>query len=228
MLLPTHPLRATRHICLALLALTAWALSCHAYAQARCERVEIIAPTKGLHTGDSKPEIRWQGNPQNTYRLQVAVVLPEGRLLDSIDTQVVGTRWAFGAPMPVPLAAVKVVVSRNCDSYTVQDLHAAPPHFFYDARAQCTIEPMSMVQTQNTLRWKTVGKADKFAITLFETSSEHGKLKEVQRIDRVETTEPFLELSGALLKTTVVASVQAQCGEVWSQPRGIAISGLKR
>jgi hypothetical protein len=137
----------------ALLVLASLALPLLSIAQPRCERVEIIAPAKGIHINDSKPEIRWQGNPQDTFRLQVAVVLPEGRLLDSIDTQVVGTRWAFGTPIAVPLAAVKVVVSRNCDNYTVQDLHAAPPHFFFDALARCAIEPMSVVQAHNTVRW---------------------------------------------------------------------------
>jgi len=233
MFLFPRTLRETRYIRLALLAAIAWTLSSQAYAQTQCERVEILAPVKGVHIDDSKPEIRWQGNPLDTYRLQVAVVLPEARLLDSVDTQVVGTRWAFGAPISVPLAAVKVVVSRNCEHYTVQDLNAAPPHFFYDARAQCAVEPMSVVQTQNTLRWKASPKADKFAITFFEAVSDLGKLVEVRRIDRFETTESFWDIPAALqskpvttssVASTMVASVQAQCGVVWSQPRAISIS----
>lgn len=233
MFLLIHPLLETRYICLALLAHMAWFTSPHTYAQTRCERMEVSVPAKGSHIDVLKPEIRWQGNPLDTYRLQVAVVLPEARLLDSVDTQVVGTRWAFGAPISVPLAAVKVVVSRNCDTYTVQDLNAAPPHFFYDALAQCAIEPMSVVQTQNTLRWKASSKADKFAITFFEAVSDLGKLLEVRRIDRIETTEPFWDMPVALqsksdttssVASTMVASVQAQCGVVWSQPRAISIS----
>ena len=233
----TTPVRAARCISLSLLAFLAWAYSPHAQAQARCEPVEADLPAKGSHIDDSKPEIRWPGNPQVTYRLQVAVVLPEGRLLESVDTQVVGTRWVLGSPIAVPLAAVKVIVSRNCGHYTVQDLHAAAPHFFYDALAQCAIEPMSVVQTQNTLSWKTVAKADKFAITLFEAISDQGKLVEVRRLDRFETTEPHWDMSPVLqgkptaatssVAIAMVASVEARCGVLWSQPRAITISALR-
>ena len=225
--------------CTRLLALAALLFVAPAIAQTRCERIEPLAPAKGSRIDDSKPEIRWSGNPQDTYRLQVAVVLPEGRLLESVDTQVVGTRWVLGSPIAVPLAAVKVIVSRNCGHYTVQDLHAAAPHFFYDALVQCAIEPMSVVQTQNTLRWKTSAKADKFAITLFEAISDQGKLVEVRRLDRFETTEPHWDMSPVLqgkptaatssvaVAIAMVASVEARCGVLWSQPRAITISALR-
>ena len=203
-----------------------------AQAQSPCERIEAIAPAKGAHIDNSKPEIRWPGDPQGSYRLQVAVVLPEGRLLQSVDTQVTGTRWAFGAPIPVPLAAIKVVVSRHCEHYTVQDLHAAPPHFFYDALAQCAIEPDSLVQVQNTLRWRASAAADRFAITLFGAVADHGKLTEMRRLDRIETTDPIWSLDTAFKSrsmdvpsapNSLVASVQAQCGVLWSQPRAITV-----
>jgi hypothetical protein len=142
-------------------------LAMPARAEDPCERIEITAPRAGAHLDTPKPEIRWSGDPQGTYRLQVAVVLPEGQVLQSVDTQVVGTRWALGAPVPVALAAIKVVVSRHCGHYTVQDLHAAPPHFFYDARAHCAIEPQSLVQVENTLRWRASAGASRFAVTLF-------------------------------------------------------------
>ena len=204
-----------------------------AQAQSPCERLEAIAPAKGAHIDNSKPEIRWPGDPQGSYRLQVAVVLPEGRLLQSVDTQVTGTRWAFGAAMPVPLAAIKVVVSRHCEHYTVQDLHAAPPHFFYDASAQCAIEPGSLTQVQNTLRWRASPGVNRFAITLFGAVADHGKLTEMRRLDRIETIEPLWSLeeffksqptNASAAPTSLVASVQAQCGVLWSQPRALAIS----
>ena len=227
---------AFRSICLALLTLIASIAGTQAHAQTRCERIEPIAPVKGAHRDDSLPEIRWPGNPQATYRVQIAIVLPEGRLLDSVDTQVVGNRWVFGAPISVPLAAIKVLVSRACEHYTVQDLHAAPPYFFYDALGKCAIEPTSMVQIQNTLHWKASAKAEKYAITLFEALSEQGALGEMRRLDRFETTEPLWEIPKAWRSSrnkptatpsataTMIASIQAQCGVVWSLPRAMALT----
>jgi len=69
--------------------------------------------------------------------------------------------------MPVLLAAIKVVVSRHCGHYTVQDLHAAPPQFFYDAQARCAVEPQSLVQVGKTLRWQARTGANRFAVTVF-------------------------------------------------------------
>lgn len=225
-----------------------WVLACvaafaiSAQAQEQCERIEPTAPVKGAHVDTPHPEIRWPGDSQASYRLQVAVILPEGRVLASVDTQVVGTRWAFGAPMAVPLAAIKVVVSRQCAHYTVQDLHADPPHFFYDAQAQCTIEPQSLVQVQTTLRWRASAAADRFSITLFAAHANGGDLTEMQRLDRFETSEPVWDLgklftaqlahrSSAPLASaslgsaprSLLASVQAQCGTLWSRPSAITL-----
>jgi hypothetical protein len=226
-------LKIAKAIPLAFLSLLLYAHSAQAKEGLACKTVEITSPKKASQVADSKPEIHWQGNPQETYRVQVALILPEGRILDSIDTQVVGTRWAFGSAIPVQLAAIKVLVSQNCSHFTVQDLNAAPPQFFYDARAQCAIEPMSLVQTKNTLRWKPVAQARNFAITLFEaTTSQQGKLVNMQRLDRIETTELQMDLNAkfheqlakrVLSNTSLVASVQAQCGVVWSQPQAVGI-----
>lgn len=218
---------------MALLSLLLHTNSALAQEGAACKTVEVISPTKASHILDSKPEIHWQGTPQETYRVQVALILPEGRVLDSIDTQVVGTRWAFGVPIPVPLAAIKVLVSQHCNHYTVQDLNAAPPQFFYDARAQCAIESMSLIQTKNTLRWKPVAQASNFAITLFEAKTgKQGELVNMQRLGHVETTELQIDLSAkfheqlakrVLSNTSLVASVQAKCGVVWSQAQAITV-----
>ena len=219
---------------LALLSLLLYAHSAQAQEGPACKIVEVISPAKASHIVDSKPEIHWQGKPQENYRVQVALILPEGRVLDSIDTQVVGTSWAFGAPIPVPLAAVKVLVSQHCKHYTVQDLNASPPRFFYDIRKQCAIEPATLLQTQNTLRWARPEKANNFAITLFEaTTNTQGSLAQMQRLDRIESTEPQIDLSAkfheqlakrVLSKTSLVAAVQAQCGVVWGQPQAVAIT----
>jgi hypothetical protein len=214
-------------------------LALPARAEDPCERIEITAPRAGAHLDTPKPEIRWSGDPQGTYRLQVAVVLPEGQVLQSVDTQVVGTRWALGALVPVALAAIKVVVSRHCGHYTVQDLHAAPPHFFYDARAHCAIEPQSLVQVENTLRWRASAGASRFAVTLFGALADRsgspalhrpddgGSLIEPRRLDRFETSEPAWDLGKlfsvqaahrAFAPSNVLVAVQAQCGALWSQP----------
>lgn len=200
-----------------------------------CKTFEINTPAKAEHILDSKPEIRWQGQPQQRYRVQVALVLPEGRVLDSIDTQVLGTQWAFGSPIPVPLAAIKVLISQNCDHYSVQDLNAEAPRFFYDARTQCAIEPATLVQTKNILKWGSPPNANGFAITLFNaTTYTQGNL-DMQRLDRIETTSPMLDLTSVIKSklpenfkpdSSLVASVQARCGVVWSQPQALAITVL--
>jgi hypothetical protein len=215
------------------------ALALPTKAKAACETVEVMSPTRLTHTSEAKPEIRWKGQESESHRLQVAVILPEGRIIDSIDTQVVGNRWAFGNPIPVPLAAIKVLVSRNCEHFTVQDLNAKPPHFFYDIRAECGIEPLSLQQTHNTLKWTPISPAKQFAITVFENSAAPGKPGDLNselssdlnndlssnliRIGRFETNVPLWEIPATLSRKALVVSVQAQCNSVWSQARALSI-----
>jgi hypothetical protein len=132
----------------------------------------------------------------------------------------------------VPLAAVKVIVSRHCPELSIQDLHAQPPQFFMNNLQNCVVEPLSVSQNRSSLQWRSPSKVDRFAVTLFVVHADLSGMLNISRDSRYEVQQPhwnfpekvrtqllFLSANGASL----VASVQAQCGAVWSQPQSLSL-----
>ena len=201
-------------------------------AQQSCQRFEVHTPVKGSQIPDLKPQISWIGDAFSSYRLQLAVVLPEGRTLESVDLYWRGNRWVFPTPVSIPLAAVKIIVSRYCPDLGVQDLHAEPAHFFIHASQSCLLEPLSIAQNGLLLDWRSASKAERFAVTLFVLHADQTGLLKIEKYARYEVQNPpwvfpervrhqwlLLTASGASL----VASVQAQCGAVWSQAQSLSL-----
>lgn len=201
-------------------------------AQQACERFEVNSPVKGSQTPELKPHISWSGDALLSYRLQLAVVLPEGRILDSVDLHLVGNHWVFTSPVSVPLAAVKVIVSRHCPALSIQDLQAQPPQFFINDLQSCVVEPLSVSQNKSSLQWRSSSKVDRFTVTLFMIHTDQSGLLTISRDARYEVQKsqwdfPVHVRNQLLLLTSngasLVASVQAQCGAVWSQPQSLSL-----
>ncbi len=208
------------------------ACSTGAWAQAACERYELLTPQRGTQIADRQPELQWGGDPHTSYRVQVAVVLPEGRVLESIDTVVIGNRWRLGAPVSVLTSAVKVIVSRNCSSYSVQDLHAQGPLFVIQAAEQCALTPRSLRRQGDTLYWMAPAHADKFLIQVFVVTQTPDGAATTRRIGDYDMTVAAWNLpasikalldSGRSTDSSWVATVQARCGTLWSHPQAVPL-----
>lgn len=207
-------------------------LAAAGWAQPACERYELLAPKRGSQIADRQPELHWGGDVGASYRLQVAVILPEGRVLESIDSVVAGTRWRLGRPVPVSTAAVKVMVSRNCPSLTVQDLNAQGPYFLIQAGEQCALQPLSLRQQSGVLHWTASSSYDRFLVQIFAVTQADDGSATTRRISGYEVAAPTWTLTddirarlerGAATRESWVASVQALCGMLSSQPQAIAL-----
>ncbi|QKO21087.1 hypothetical protein [Rhodoferax sp. BAB1] len=203
-----------------------------AWAQPACERYELLKPKRGSQIADRQPELQWGGEANSSYRVQVAVVLPEGRVLESIDTVVTGTRWRLGAPVSVLTSAVKVIVSRNCSSYSVQDLHAQGPHFVIQATDQCTLRPQSIRQGADALHWIAPANSDKFVVQIFSMTQAADGVTTTQRLGGYEVVgiswkfpadlQAQLRRPG-MADRSWVATVQARCGALLSHPQALVL-----
>lgn len=215
-----------------LLLVVGCAFASCAWAQPACERFELSTPVRNSEIADRQPELRWNGGTSLKYRIQVAVVLPEGRVLESIDTMVVGAHWRLRAPVTVSRSVVKVIVSRNCPDYTVQDLHAQGPYFVIDATSDCALAPRAVRMAAGRLQWVAPAASDKLIVQIFSIRQETDGTVLTQRIDGFEVVGSSWLVPGELKAQlaleaaqgrSLLASVQAQCGSLLSQPQAILL-----
>ena len=223
-LLLHDPMRAW--LCAACCALVA------ASAQARCERMVVTVPERGHAVMDLQPELRWAGQSSARYRVQLAVVVPEGRVLDSVDTWVMGTRWRLPAPVTVPNAAVKLIVSRDCPAYSVQDLNAEPAHFSVRTRAHCPSVGTTLRQEGPLLQWQAAAQATGFVLRLHVVNPDADTGATVALLQSSESKEPVWTMPAnwqpvlsdkALVAEVRVVSVQALCGSLTSAVQSVVL-----
>ncbi len=148
-----------------LAALAGLAPSAHA-----CTVVPLAHPEPSATLDQARPTLRWEGDAAARYRVQVAVVLPEARLLASHDLEVVGTTWTLPAALPLERAALKVIVSRDCPSLQAQDLHARGPAFFVDLRAGCEIPEGGLRVDAGRWHWPPVARAQAYRVRIFRSA----------------------------------------------------------
>lgn len=201
-------------------------------AHSGCERQAITNPEAGSHISEVQPEVRWTGNSRVRYRLQLAVVLPEGRVLESTDMWVVGTSWRMPAPVNVPTAAVKVIVSRDCPDFSGQDLSAEPAHFTIDTRATCVAAGESLRQAGAVLHWEVLPQATGYVVRLHAVQPDPDSGATVHFLQTAETSDPAWTLPHGgqqALRTkigsagVVVASVQARCGSLTGPVQSVVL-----
>lgn len=135
---------------------------------AACERFTLSAPARFDTLDTRQPVLRWAGGPGQTYRVQLAALLPEARVVMALDTEVTGNSFRLPTPLPVERAGVKVLVSRGCPQQDAQDLQAQGAWFFVDTRGQCTLDGATLVQTPQGARWQAVPAASAYTVRLFD------------------------------------------------------------
>ncbi len=188
-----------------------------ASAAAACERIPLSAPARLQTLADRQPTLSWPGQPEQRYRVQVAALLPEARLVVMHDIEVTGTHWRLPEPLPVVRASLKVVVSRNCPSLDIQDLFAQGPWFFVDARPGCAIDPDSLQTTAAGLRWAPVTNAQRYSVRVFDLRA-FAVGEPLVPLSETEVREPQWPLTGSPREGQQVLTIQAACDGQWGRP----------
>lgn len=182
-----------------------------------CERIALTTPQRLQTLTDLQPTLSWRGDAGARYRVQVAALLPEARLLALHDVEITGTHWRLPETLAVPRASVKVLVSRQCPGLDTQDLLAQGPWFFVDVRAGCAIDPHSFAVTASTLRWAPVAGAQRYSVRTFALSD--AKAGDPLRLSSErEVPEPAWPLAAGVAHQEQVLSIQALCNGQWGQP----------
>jgi hypothetical protein len=183
-----------------------------ATAQAACTVQTLVEPAKGQVLQHRQPTLRWGGKSSDTFRLQVAALLPEARILASYDVMVSGTEFTLPAALPFERAAVKVLISQGCDALEAQDLHGQGAWFFVDLRGGCSIERQSFDYRRGQLTWKSVAAARSYKVRLFKGEDQSGAAAvPLQEIFSAEPEVSFPGLGTRGRHDDLIATVQPVC-----------------
>jgi hypothetical protein len=169
--------------------------------------------------------------------VQASVYVPEGRVLHSVDTVVPTAQWTLPAPITVPRAAVKLLVSRNCPDLSVQDLQAKSPHFFVDTTQRCSFAAPDLVQVGSELRWHALAAAHQYSVNLFAANAGHAPVNLMRNQSEHVVRDAHWRIPASLWTqadaksqrdaqlpaTQWVATVQAHCGALRSQPHSVVL-----
>lgn len=215
-----------QHIALVLISLLApsvWA----------CETTSLVYPLPGSQIADLQPELTWAKKSDGNYRVQVVAVLPEARVILSIDTITQENRFKFPAAIPSNFAAVKVLVSQNCTKLDAQDINAQGPAFFVNARANCSLSAAALRQKSDSLVWEPLPAASRYIVQLFEVEIDGNDGVRSKLLSTSQTVGPRWDIpteslsnrtSPSLgLRQSRVAAVQAVCNGLSGSVEQIAL-----
>jgi hypothetical protein len=196
-----------------------WVAVLHASAAVACDIVPLTFPAKASRITQLQPELTWNGMPGQAYRVQIAAVLPESRVVWSMDTTTQNTHFRFPVPIPANVAAVKVLVSRDCPLSDAQDIYAQGPAFFVNVRDSCALAANSLRQEQGRLVWQAHPQATAYTLQVFSTQSDatgsiQTKLLSSQQVNEAHWTLPEALTSASRTvqsNSHAIVTVQAIC-----------------
>ena len=173
-----------------LLWIASWVCLSHmATIASACEVSALTYPLLGSQIADGQPELTWDRKEPGNYRVQIAVSLPEARVISSTDVITADNRFKFPVPISSSLASVKVLISQGCPDLDAQDINARGPAFFINTRGSCSLPDRGLQQAGHQLRWDPVVRAERYWVRLFELKpDQHG----VTQTDLISTTETRL------------------------------------
>src|SRR5204862_7089925 len=106
-------------------------------ALAECVPVEILDPVRNSTIHGARPDIRWSGlSGVKVYRVQIESRVPEGQVIERIDTRVGDTRFVPPRPLTERRAAVKLLVTADCPEPT--SIATRPASFFIAVAPNCS------------------------------------------------------------------------------------------
>lgn len=144
----------------------AWAQGGETTPAEACRALVLLEPARLSTIGEARPTLRWRAQASGSYRVQVAVLVPESRIVATHDVQVKDAHWTLPAPLAVDHAAVKVLVSQGCPQLDAQDLHALGAWFFIDLRGDCAVDPAGLRAQDGRLDWQAVPAAQSYRVRL--------------------------------------------------------------
>jgi hypothetical protein len=107
-----------------------------AQAHAECAPVEMLNPLQNSTLHDARPDIKWAAlSGVKLYRVQIESRVPEGQVIERIDTRVGDTRFVPPRPLTDRRAAVKLLVTADCPEST--PIATRPAWFFIDLAPNC-------------------------------------------------------------------------------------------
>jgi hypothetical protein len=133
-----------------------------------CTLSALTYPMLGNQIADGQPELTWDRKAPGNYRVQIAVSLPEARVISSTDVITADNRFKFPVPIASSLASVKVLISQGCPDLDAQDLNARGPAFFINTRGSCSLSDVGLKQAGSKLVWDPVVGAERYWVRLFE------------------------------------------------------------
>ena len=177
-----------------------------ARGHAECAPVEILDPVKNSTIHGARPDIRWSGlSGVKVYRVQIESRVPEGRVIERIDTRVGDTRFVPPRPLTDRRAAVKLLVTADCPEST--SIATRPAWFFIDIAPNCpSIQKLSFSGAGTSkVEWARTSDATRYEVEAYSVSD--GRL-----IARKETTVASAELPRA--DAPLIVAVRPRCESV--------------
>ena len=155
-----------------------------------CEVIVLTSPVLGSQITDDQPELTWDRKAPGNFRVQIAVSLPEARVISSTDVITADNRFKLPVPISSSLASVKELVSQGCPDLDAQDLNALGPAFFINTGMSCSLPDKGLQQTGNQLLWDPVGRAERYRVRLFELKPDQHGVSQATLISTTETRLP--------------------------------------
>ena len=155
-----------------------------------CEVSALTYPVLGTQIADGQPELTWDRRAPGNFRVQIAVSLPEARVIFSTDVITADNRFKFPVPISSSLASVKVLVSQGCPNLDAQDISALGPAFFVNTGVSCSMPDMGLKQAGNKLVWDPVVRAERYWVRLFELKTDQSGVAQTNLIFTTETALP--------------------------------------
>ena len=184
-----------------------------------CQMFPLSLPLHFSTLTDRQPTLAWQGDPDDRYRVQVAALIPEGRVALVHDTEVAGTSFRLPAPLTIERAAIKVLISRGCNDLDAQDLNAQRPWFFVDRRRTCAVDPRTLNQSVAELSWGKVEAASRYRLRIFRGVAASGDaLTPLYEAEVAAPPWPLPPATNADRDAPRVATVQALCADLAGRP----------
>jgi len=177
-----------------------------ARAHAECAPVEILDPARNSTLHGARPDIRWRGlSGVTVYRVQIESRVPEGQVIERIDTRVGDTRFVPPRPLTDRRAAVKLLVTADCPESA--SVATRPAWFFIDMAPQCSaVRGLSFSgESAPKAQWLRANGATRYEIEAY--SMADGRL-----IARKETTLPSSDLPR--VAAALVIAVRPRCESV--------------
>ena len=186
--------------------IAAIAAACALHAHAECAPVEILDPVRNSTIHSARPDIRWGVlSGAKVYRVQIESRVPEGQVIERIDTRVGDTRFVPPRPLTDRRAAVKLLVTADCPEST--SIARRPAWFFIDMAPNCSsVQKLSFSGASTSrVEWTRTSGATRYEVEAYSVSD--GRL-----IARKETTVASAELPRA--ETPLVVAVRPRCESV--------------